>query len=60
MTRSSSESVKASIQPEMMAGRITGKVIWKKVFTGGAPRSMAASSSERSKESRRDCTTTAT
>jgi hypothetical protein len=44
----------------MMAGAITGRVIWKKVLTGGAPRSMAASSSERSKVTRRDCTTTAT
>jgi hypothetical protein len=60
ITRSSIDRVKASIQPEMMAGAMTGSVTWKKVFTGGAPRSMAASSSERSKLIRRDCTTTAT
>ncbi len=52
--------MKASIQPETMAGAMTGSVTWKKVFTGGAPRSIAASSSERSKVIRRDCTTTAT
>jgi len=52
--------VKASIQPETIAGRMTGKVTWKKVFTGVAPRSIAASSSERSKVISRDCTTTAT
>ena len=39
---------------------MTGSVIWKKVLTGVAPRSIAASSSERSKVTSRDCTTTAT
>ena len=39
---------------------MTGRVITKKVFSGVAPRSIAASSSIMSKVSRRDCTTTAT
>ena len=39
---------------------MTGSVIWKKVVDRRAPRSIAASSSERSKVTRRDCTTTAT
>ena len=60
ITRSSSDRVKASIQPETTAGRMTGSVICKKVLTGVAPRSIAASSSERSKVTSRDCTTTAT
>ena len=56
----SSDRVKASIQPETTAGRITGRVTLKNVVTGVAPRSIAASSSERSKVTRRDWTTTAT
>src|SRR5690606_26693174 len=60
ITRSSSDRVKASIQPDTIAGMITGSVTWKKVLVGVAPRSIAASSSDRSKLRRRDCTTTAT
>src|SRR5258707_12344515 len=59
-TRSSSDKVKASIQPEASAGAMSGKVTVKKVFTGGQPRFMAASSSVISKVSSRDCTTTVT
>ena len=43
-----------------MAGMMTGRVINKKVRPGGQPKSMAASSMERSKLTSRDCTTTAT
>jgi len=60
MTRSSSDRVKARIQPDATAGAMIGSVISKKVRTGGEPRSSAASSIERSKVSKRDCTTTAT
>src|SRR3546814_5768474 len=60
ITRSSSERVKDSSQPATTAGAMIGKVIWKNVRAGGQPRSMAASSIERSKLTSRDCTTTAT
>jgi hypothetical protein len=60
MTRSSSESAKASIQPAAIAGRISGKVTATKVWNGEAPRSMAASSRLLSKSTRRDCTMTVT
>src|SRR3569623_3050227 len=60
ITRSSSDSVKASIQPATIAGAISGKVTATHARTGLQPRSIAASSSERSSEPRRDCTTTAT
>src|SRR5260370_25554254 len=59
-TRSSSDKVKGSIQPEASAGAMSGNVTVKKVFTGGQPRFMAASSSVISKVSSRDCTTTVT
>ena len=60
ITRSSSDSVKASIQPAMIAGRIRGSVTATKAPTGSQPRSIAASSRLRSSEPSRDCTTTAT
>src|SRR6476646_5329680 len=60
ITRSSSDSVKASIQPATIAGAISGSVTATKARTGSQPRSIAASSKERSSEPRRDCTTTAT
>src|SRR5262249_60545035 len=59
-TRSSSDRVKASIQPDASAGAINGKVTVRKVFNGGQPRFMAASSRLVSKISSRDCTTTVT
>src|SRR5262245_6987324 len=59
-TRSSSDKVKASIQPEASAGAMSGNVTVKKVFTGGQPRFIAASSSVVSNVSSRDCTTTVT
>ena len=43
MTKSSSERVKASNQPEIIAGRIIGKVMSHITLAGFAPRSMAAS-----------------
>ena len=49
-----------SIQPAMTAGAMIGRVMTKKVFNGGQPRSIAASSRLRSKVTRRDCTTTVT
>ena len=60
ITKSSRDRVKASIQPAMTAGQTTGNVTKRKVRAGVAPRSIAASSKERSKDKRRDCTTTAT
>src|SRR5690554_6743987 len=60
ITRSSSDRVNASNQPETSAGAMTGRVITKKVFSGVQPRSMAASSMERSTSLRRALTTTAT
>src|SRR4051812_29834339 len=60
ITRSSSDSVKASIQPDANAGAINGNVTVKKVLSGGQPRSIAASSRLVSKGRSRDCTTTVT
>lgn len=60
ITRSSSDRVNASIQPEISAGAIIGKVMTKNTFSGGAPRSIAASSIERSTSRRRELMTTAT
>src|SRR5215470_15252809 len=60
MTRSSSESAKASIQLAATAGKISGKVTITKVCAGDAPRSIAASSRLASKSTNRDCTITAT
>src|ERR1051325_2524523 len=60
ITRSSNDSVKASIQPAATAGKISGSVMVMKVLSGGQPRSIAASSRLRSKVTSRDCTTTVT
>src|SRR5882724_10794822 len=60
ITRSSSESAKASIQPDATAGQINGSVTVSNVRNGGQPRSIAASSRLMSKVTSRDCTTTAT
>ena len=46
MTRSSHDKVKASSQPERMAGKMMGRVMTKNTFAGRAPRSIAASSSD--------------
>src|SRR6266404_5082991 len=56
MTRSSSDRVKDSSQLETIAGAMIGSVISRKARAGLAPRSMAASSSERSAAAKRDCT----
>src|SRR5215472_643489 len=60
MTKSSSESAKASIQLAAIAGKISGKVTNAKVCAGEAPRSIAASSRLMSKSTSRDWTITAT
>ena len=60
ITRSSHDSVKASSQPERMAGKLIGSVMTKKTYMGRAPRSIAASSRDVSKVASRDCTTTVT
>ena len=60
ITRSSSESENASIQPAAIAGRISGSVTVRKVLNGGQPRSIGASSRLRSKPISRDCTITVT
>src|SRR5258705_6291085 len=59
-TRSSSDSVKASIQPDASAGAINGKVTVRNVLSGGQPRSIAASSRLVSKLRSRDFTTQVT
>ncbi len=48
ITKSSSESTKASRNPDRIAGAISGRVTLKNATTGLANRSCAASSSERS------------
>src|SRR6056297_589335 len=60
ITRSSSDSVNAKSQPEMTAGAMIGKVTSRNACIGEQPRSSAASSSERSKLTSRDETTTET
>src|SRR6195952_879193 len=60
ITTSSSDSVKASIQPATIAGTINGSVTARNACTGPQPRSIAASSRLRSSEASRDCTTTVT
>ena len=60
MTRSSSDSVKARRNPARTDGAMSGSVTLKNVRSGGAPRSIAASSSERSSVINRACTTTVT
>src|SRR5690606_36268547 len=47
-------------QPETSAGAITGRVITRKVFSGVHPKSMAASSMDKSTSRNRALTTTAT
>src|SRR5690554_2224845 len=59
-TRSSSDKVNASNEPETNAGAITGRVITKTVFCGARPRSMAASSMDSSTSRNRALTITAT
>ncbi len=58
ITRSSSDSVKASMKPASTAGRISGNVTVRKARNGGQPRSIAASSRLQSKDNSRDCTIT--
>ncbi|MNL76720.1 hypothetical protein D3C87_2027350 [compost metagenome] len=60
ITRSSSDRVNANIQPAISAGAIIGKVITKNTFNGVAPKSIAASSIERSNSRRRELITTET
>ena len=60
ITRSSSDSVKASSQPEAMAGAIRGRVMSRVTAKGLPPRSIAASSSDWSMFASRACTITAT
>ena len=60
ITTSSSESVKASSQPETSAGAMIGSVIRKNTLIRFAPRSIAASSSDLSSSDRREDTTTVT
>ena len=59
-TRSSSDRANDIIAPAAREGAIMGMVIKKNTFHGLAPRSMAASSIDRSSSRRRDDTTTAT
>ena len=54
ITRSSSDSAKASIQAAAIAGATSGNVIYRKVRDGEAPRSAAASSRLVSKSDSRD------
>ncbi len=56
ITTSSNDIVSESSQPERMAGKITGSVTSRITCQGFDPRSMAASSIERSKLVMRDCT----
>ncbi len=60
ITRSSHDMVKASSQPDRMAGKMIGRVMTKNTLAGCAPRSMAASSRAMSNVPRRDWMTTAT
>ena len=60
ITTSSSERVKASSQPERIAGAMIGRVTVRSTFHGREPRSVAASSSETSIETRRARTMVAT
>src|SRR5690606_29242448 len=60
ITRSSSDRVKARSQPEMTAGAMIGRVTERKASKGVHPRSSAASSSDLSKVTSREETTTET
>jgi len=54
ITRSSRDSVKLSSQLDASAGAIAGSVVSRNAPTGPAPRSMAASSNDRSAPCSRD------
>src|ERR1700734_1400413 len=56
ITKSSSERVKLSSQLEANAGTILGNVVSRNARTGPLPKSIAASSRERSAVAKRDCT----
>lgn len=58
ITRSSSDSVKAKSQPAITAGAMIGSVTDVKAWNGVHPKSKAASSSDRSKLTSREDTTT--
>src|SRR6056297_1716546 len=60
ITRSSSDSVNARSHPEITAGAMIGRVTRRNASKCEHPRSSAASSSERSKVTSRDDTTTDT
>jgi hypothetical protein len=60
MTKSSSDSVKASSAPAMRPGFMNGTMTFQKVCHSLAPRSREASSSSRLKPVMRERTTTAT
>src|ERR1035438_5896730 len=59
-TRSAHDKVKASSQPDKMAGKMIGSVMTKNTLSGRAPKSMAASSSAVSKVAGRAFTITVT
>ena len=58
MTKSSNDRVMPSRKPDAIAGAISGNVITKKIFSGRAPKSMAASSNDWSSSIRRERMTT--
>ena len=60
ITKSSQDSVKASSQPDRMAGKMIGRVMTKNTLTGRAPKSMAASSRAVSKVASRELMMTVT
>lgn len=60
ITRSSNDKLNDNNQPAVKAGAIMGTVICIKVLKGVAPKSMAASSMDKSSSRKRDDTTTAT
>lgn len=60
ITKSSKDKLKDSNQPAINAGDIIGTVIKKKVLSGVAPKSIAASSIDLSSSRNLDDTTTAT
>merc|ERR1711991_286604 len=60
ITRSSSDKVNASNQPEITAGAMIGRVTSRNACQAVQPRSSAASSSDLSKLTRREDTTTET
>src|SRR5450631_719246 len=60
MTRSSQDRVNANSHPDRTAGEMMGSVITKKVLSGRAPKSMAASSRSMSNVAIREFTITVT